>query len=32
LVEQGKPYRHLVPGSVADYIEKHGLYQKEAQA
>ena len=22
LVEQGKPYRHLVPGSVADYIQR----------
>ena len=27
LVAAGKPYAHLVPKSVADYIEKRGLYQ-----
>ena len=27
LVAAGKPYRHLVPGAVADYIEKRGLYR-----
>lgn len=32
LVENGQPFEHLVPGSVADYIKKHGLYQKETQA
>ena len=30
LVEQGKPYAHLVPAGVADYIEKRGLYKKES--
>ncbi len=30
LVEQGKPYAHLVPADVADYIEKRGLYKKES--
>ena len=29
LVERGEPYAHLVPASVADYIEKRGLYKKE---
>jgi nicotinate-nucleotide adenylyltransferase len=32
LVESGEPFEHLVPGSVADYIKKHGLYHKEKQA
>ncbi len=32
LVSAGQPFEHLVPPSVADYIKKHGLYQKEAQA
>ncbi len=27
LVQNGKPYRHLVPESVAAYIERRGLYQ-----
>ena len=27
LVEKGEPYAHLVPESVAAYIEKHGLYR-----
>lgn len=26
LVAAGKPYRHLVPEGVAQYIEEHGLY------
>lgn len=29
LVEKGAPYAHLVPASVANYIEKRGLYKKE---
>ncbi len=30
LVREGKPIAHLVPPSVADYIEKRGLYKGEA--
>jgi len=30
LVREGKPYAHLVPPAVADYIEKRGLYRDEA--
>ena len=26
LIAAGKPWRHLVPEPVADYIERHGLY------
>ena len=29
LVREGKPYAHLVPPAVADYIEKRGLYRDE---
>ena len=29
LVEKGEPYEHLVPESVAAYIEKRGLYRGE---
>jgi len=26
-IAAGKPFRHLVPPGVADYIERHGLYR-----
>jgi len=26
-IAAGKPFRHLVPADVADYIERHGLYR-----
>ena len=32
LVERGEPYAHLVPESVAAYIEKRGLYRGDANA
>ena len=30
-VAAGQPFRHLVPPAVADYIDKHALYQSEGQ-
>ena len=32
LVQSGKPYAHLVPQAVAEYIEKRGLYTGGADA
>jgi nicotinate-nucleotide adenylyltransferase len=29
-VREGRPYRHLVPGSVADIIEREGLYKPQS--
>lgn len=30
-LQQGKPAQQLLPGSVAEYIERHGLYRKERE-
>ncbi len=31
MVAEGLPVDHLVPGPVAEYIRKHGLYKKSAE-